>query len=156
MNPVGTLAEQIVKYHFPDDEDAAVCFVSGWLDANIGKLNGYTHEEFSITGSGVFSPEIQPVEKAIFTLLYEIDYYDRKIRKVLRDSIATSGVGEWSMIREGDTIIQRTSKHLISREWKGYRDAANDQLKDLLAKYDIYKAVPVQVAGADGVTYIIS
>lgn len=148
MNDLGVLASNIITYQFErNDKDHPISFVSGWLDANVGLLNGYANEEFVVTGAGYFSPSLEPVEKAIFTTLYVIDYYDRMSRKALHGSL--NSYADWTTLREGDSVIQKSSKHAVSRTFKDFRDAAKDTLKDLVQNYNIYKSSPLQVAGAD-------
>lgn len=150
MNDLGTLATDIVVYHFDhNDADHPITFVSGWLNANIGQLNGYTYEEFTVTGAGSFSPSLEPVEKSIFTCLYEIDYYDRLQRKTLRGILDTSA--DWTTLKEGDSVIQKTSKHQIAKSYADSRKEAKQRLDDIVSKYNIYKASPVQVAGSDSI-----
>ena len=47
MNDLGSLASGIVTYDFPNDTGSYnIGFVSGWLETNIGELNGLLHEDF--------------------------------------------------------------------------------------------------------------
>lgn len=160
MNDLGTLATNITSYRFDiDDTNHDVCFVSGWLEANLGSLNGYTQEEFTLE-TGNFVPEIEPVEEAIYTYLYEIDYYNKRARSALMTIDSTGSRGGLTSLREGDTIVHfantHTSKHLVAREYREACNAVKKNLDDLVAKYEFYKASPKQVAGLDGLTWTIS
>ena len=45
MNDLGRIASGIVTYDFPNDTGTYnIGFVSGWLETNIGELNGLIHE----------------------------------------------------------------------------------------------------------------
>ena len=51
MNDLGSLATKIVNYEFSEDRQRfPVSYVSGWLETNIGELNGLTNEEFYVNG----------------------------------------------------------------------------------------------------------
>lgn len=153
-NDLENLARTIAIYHFEHNDSAhPITFISGWLEANIGQLNGYTNGEFAVTGVGNFSPTLEPVEKAIFTCLYEMDYYRREHRKALRG--VTTDVVDWSMLKEGDSVIQKTTKHQLAKSFAEAERVTNDKLGDLVAKYNIFKAQPLQVAGDDYLPYYL-
>jgi hypothetical protein len=155
MNDLGSLATEIVTYSFPSDTGRfPVSYVSGWLESRIGEFNGLTNEEFYIDETGAFGPSgIFPVEEDIFKLIYEINYYDRAAREALR-GVIWGGAGSVSdsvtMVKEGDTTIQKVSKHQVSRTFAEFSRDARDRLGDLLFQYNRLKASPVQVAGTDG------
>jgi hypothetical protein len=53
MNDFGQLASEIITYDFPNDTGTyGTGYVSGWLEVNLGELNGLTHEEFSGNATG--------------------------------------------------------------------------------------------------------
>ena len=156
MNDLGSLATDIVTYHFPSDTGRfPVGFVSGWLETRIGALNGITHEEFSIDETGAFTPcGLFPVEKDIFKTLYEIYYYDTAARESLRGIIWDDNVADSiTMVKEGDSTVQKTSKHQISRTYTELSKMAQENLKDLVFQYNRSKASPIQVAGEDSSSF---
>jgi len=80
MNDLGSLAVKIVNYEFSEDRERfPVSYVSGWLEVNIGELNGLTNEEFYVNDTGAIEiatgSGLLPIEENIFTTLYEIHYY---------------------------------------------------------------------------------
>lgn len=163
MNGLGTLAYDIYYYDIDSDPDYCTTFISGWLGANIGQLNGYTQEEFAIE-DGDISPELEPVEKAIFASLFEIDYYEKKSRNTLKlgryASDYVTGDSNWTKIQEGDSVFERTSKgtaareyRFVAQEYKSLGEAAQQKLDHLVTRYDFYKSSPLQVAGLDGVRW---
>src|SRR6056300_1616249 len=89
MNDLGSLASGIVTYSFPSDTGRfPTSFVSGWLETHIGEFNGLVHEEFYVDSTGGIGPSgLFPVEKDIFSKLYEISYYERASREALRGVI---------------------------------------------------------------------
>ena len=70
MNDLEVLASGIVTYDFPNDTGSYnMSFVSGWLETNIGELNGIIHEEFKVDATGNIRMEgtgLAEVEKSIF------------------------------------------------------------------------------------------
>ena len=156
MNDVGSIAQDIVTYSFPDDTGRfPVSFVSGWLETHVGEFNGLTHECFFLDATGAFQPyPLAPVEEDIFKMLYEISFYDRSAREALRGIVWGGASSEasnlFTLIREGDSTIQRTSKHLISKNFSELAKDSKERLKDLLFQYNMQKSAPRQVSGEDG------
>lgn len=153
MNDLGSLATQIVNYGFDEDTGRfPVTYISGWLEANIGLLNAYTHEEFTVDTTGAFAPSgLLPIEEAIFTTLYTISYYDKAAREAIRGVIYGGDAGATlQTVREGDTVIQRTSKAQVSRTFAEFAKDARSELDDLIYQYNSDRAGVRQVAGEDG------
>jgi len=156
MNEVGTLAQNISDYSFPDDTGKfPVSFISGWINFNIGKLNAVTHECFVIT-DGTFGPTgLSDIEENIFAELFTINYYNRASRDILvrsvynvDGSVATSA--GWNTLREGDTYISRPDRNSVSRSYIEMVKMSQERLDSLLYQYNNSKAVPGQVVGDDG------
>ena len=154
MNTVGTLASGIVTYGYPDDTGRfSILYVSGWLQTSLGEFNGLTHEEFAIDTSGNFSPELCPIESGIFAKLYDIQYAKKAYREALRGIVwggSTDFKDTLTMVKEGDSVVQKVSKHQIAISFREFAKLEADQLKDLLYQYNNQKASPIQVAGEDG------
>jgi len=150
MNDLGTLAANIILFEFDNDlETFPLSHVSGWLEANVGQLNGLTHEDFWISGGNFQPTGLEEVEKAIFTKLYTINYYNRAAREALRSfTYASSGV-DWILLKEGDTTIQRQNKNAVSRTFHEYARAEKQDLDQLLHQYNMSKSSALQVAGDD-------
>jgi hypothetical protein len=155
MNDFGTLAYKIVKYEFADDVSRfPISYVSGWLETNLGELNGLTHEDFYIDASGNIGPSgLEPVEEKIYSYLYEINYYNKASRDALRGFIwaGSSGIADdWTSIKEGDSSVQRVSKNSLSRTFLDLSSQAQQKLDNLIYQYNNQKSSPIQVAGEDG------
>ncbi|MDB4314543.1 hypothetical protein N9955_00790 [bacterium] len=155
MNDFGNLAYQIVKYEFRDDVSRfPISYVSGWLETNIGELNGLLHEDFYIDESGNIGPcGLAPVEKNIFAHLYTINYYDKASREALRGFIwtdASGAIDDWTSIKEGDSSVQRVSKNSIARSFNEFSKDTRERMDNLIYQYNSTKASPLQVAGLDG------
>lgn len=154
MNDFGNLAYKIVKYEFKEDVSRfPVSYVSGWLETNLGELNGLLHEDFYVDGSGNIGPTgLAPVEQNIYAYLYKINYFDKAAREALRGFIwgGISGVADdWTSIKEGDSSIQRQSKNSISRSFMEFSKDTRERMDNLIYQYNSTKASPLQVAGCD-------
>ena len=160
MNDLEQLASGIVEFNFPNDTGVYnMTFVSGWLETNIGELNGLTHEEFEINSTGGIvlagtESGLMPVEENIFTTLYELWYYQKSARESLRSFTYSDSV-DWVTIKEGDTTIQRQNKNSVAKTYRDLSVETSDRLNDLLYQYNYQKSSPIQVAGTDG-TYTLS
>lgn len=158
MNDLGRLATKIVNYEFSEDRQRfPVSYVSGWLDANIGELNGLLNEEFYINATGAIEiatgSGLLPVEENIYSTLYEIHYYEKASRDSLRGFIYGNDA-DWITLKEGDTTIQRQNKNSVAKTFIDLKNGATERLTDLVGKYNSYKASPLQVAGEDGEEWI--
>ena len=155
MNDLELLASGIVVYDFPNDTGAYnMTFVSGWLETNIGELNGLTHEEFEINSTGGVvlagtDSGLMPVEKNIFSTLYELWYYQKSARESLRSFTYSDSV-DWVTLKEGDTTIQRQNKNSVAKTYRDLSEETSKRLDELVFQYNYQKSSPVQVAGADG------
>lgn len=159
MNDFGNLAQNIVTYEFPNDTgNYPVSYVSGWLEANLGELNGLLNEEFVVNDTGsIYVGEyfgLLPVELVIYSKLYEIHYYQKSARETLRNAAYGASV-DWVTLKEGDTTIQRQNKNSVARTFKELETDARAELNDLVFQYNRYKAGPRQVYGSDAVSATI-
>lgn len=156
MNEFGNLAYKIVKYEFKDDVSRfPISYVSGWLETNLGELNGLLHEDFYIDESGNIGPSgLAPVEQNIYAYLYKINYFDKAAREALRGLTwgGLSGVADdWTSIKEGDSSIQRVSKNTLSRSFLEFSKDTRERMNELIVQYHSTKASPLQVAGCDAI-----
>ncbi len=177
-NQFGELASGIVQYEFDyvtgSDAATQVTKCSGWLETNLGQLNTLLYTSFYSGDIGkenhsLWKNPLQQEEKAIFTQLYLQDYYNRESRIILRNFTLNNTAGTsststsdytmtpWTTLREGDTTISReaikitaSSRTEAARVFKGYADAAEEKLKELVYSYNYYQSHPRQVAGDDG------
>jgi len=148
MNDLGSLATSIFNYSINETGRFPISFISGWLEVNLGQLNGLTHEEFTINSTGAFDPSLEPVEESIYTALFEIYYYNKASREALRGIVWDNSLGDaLIMVKEGDSTVQRTSKHQVSRAFAELAKESQNNLDNLLFQYNRTKAAPRQVVG---------
>mgnify|MGYP003111240063 CR=1 FL=1 len=158
---VSTIATGIYNDEFDSDTGyATLSSISGWLANNVGLLNTLIYQSFS--GSGQATSDntngynddtiLQPSgnfrfeEADIYKQIYLTNYYTKKARAVLKG--IDSSV-DFISLREGDSMITRTNKNEIAKTYRGFAKDAQEALDLLVAKYSIYGAAPVQVAGTD-------
>tara|TARA_B100001778_G_C18605368_1_gene639468 strand:+ start:154 stop:645 length:492 start_codon:yes stop_codon:yes gene_type:complete len=159
MNDFGQLASDIITYDFPNDTGTyGTGYISGWLEVNLGELNGLTHEEFSGNATGAIEytsgSGLMPIEKKIFRGLYELHYYQKSARESLRAFTYDSNV-DWITIKEGDTTLQRQNKNSVAKTYRELEEMALERLDNLLYQYNSTKSSPLQVAGTDGTSSIL-
>lgn len=146
MNVFGEIATEIVGESFDYltglEESGKVTSVSGWLSGHLGDLNVLLHTSFS--GE---NPEFEAEESGIFKHLYMLSFYRKSVHDTLRG--IDSSV-DWQTIREGDSLITRTNKNEVAKSWRGLATDEQALIDELVSKYNIYEASPVQVTEIEG------
>lgn len=146
-NKIGTLASGIYYTEF-DNLNAAhqisaeIQSISGWLQENIGLLNSLINTSFS--GE---NPDWLLEEPSIYSQVYLANFYKKKSRDTLRGIDESA---DFITLREGDTVITRTNKNEIAKTYLSLAKQAEETLKNLVYKYNVYNSSPIQVAGRDG------
>ena len=156
---VSTIATGIFNDEFDSDTGfSTLSFISGWLANNVGLLNTQLYTAYSGSGAAsddseypgdtILSPSgrFRFEEADIYKQIYLTNYYTKKARAVLKG--IDSSV-DFISLREGDSMITRTNKNEIAKTYRGFAKDAQERLDMLVAKYNIYDAQPVQVAGTD-------
>lgn len=155
-NEIGEIATGIYEYDFGEGSTATtVSQISGWLEANVGELNSLIFSCFSGANPGMGLEE-----RAIFRHLYLKSYYEKESRKILQGvqttSTETDGSGEivtsdWTELREGDSYIKRVAtlatpatKTQASKTFLQFSQDTEISLKDLVYKYNLYRANPAE------------
>ena len=135
-------------------DTTSIAKIVDYLEVNVGQLNILLNTAFEVGGT----PELLDEEAAILIQLYLRDYYKKKSRTVLH-SVATSsgssgGTSEWTELKEGDSVIKRVAtlaspsqKTAMSKSYQSLSSQANEELKGLVQKYNLYMGKPRQVIG---------
>jgi len=119
--------------------------IANWLEGHLGELNNLIFTSFSGYNPEAFNLE----EQSIIRELYLSEYNRKSHRRVLRGIDGSDGSPDFQVIREGDSMIQKSNKNVTA---KSYREAYLDsqaRVKDLVYAYNLYGAKPSQVYGAD-------
>lgn len=119
--------------------------IANWLEGHLGELNNLIFTSFSGYSPGDFNLE----EQGIIRELYLSEYNRKAHRRVLRGIDGSDGSPDFQVIREGDSMIQKSNKNVTA---KSYREAyldSQERVKNLVYAYNLYGAKPSQVYGAD-------
>jgi hypothetical protein len=162
-NEIGNMATGIYVYDFDSQNaEGTVCYISGWLENNIGELNNLIFSCYNGPDPGMGLEE-----EAIYRQIFLKNHYAKMSRNTLRGITSSTSesesegsseliTSEWTELRDGDSYIKRVAKmatpaekNKTSKLYKEFADAADINLKDLLHSYNLYKANPRQVAGKD-------
>jgi len=149
MSTVGNLAINIydneIGYESGSSRDSEISLISGWLLGHMGELNNHIYTCFSGESPTSFNLE----EQAIMTEMY-LSHYNRKAhRTVLRGIDGTTSAADWHVIREGDSMIQKSNKNLTAKSYMEAYRAAEEKLGRLVHSYNMYGSRPSQVVGED-------
>ena len=125
--------------------ETQIGLISGWLEGHLGELNNLIYSQFSGTNPSGLNLE----EQAILTELYVSEYNRKSHRRVLRGIDGSDGNADFQVIREGDSMIQRSNKNLTAKSYHEAYLSSQERLKDLVHAYNLYGAKPSQVFGAD-------
>lgn len=105
----------------------------------LGTLNNLIVTCFSGI-SGQISPEMTQDQQAVYSLLYQRDYYTTKLNQVLQ-GYATS----FTRLQEGDSSISRSSTADVARVYRDMQKQLNDQLIFLVNSYRQNEGQPSSV-----------
>ncbi len=121
--------------------DLSVSSIQSRLVSNpyLGTLNNLIVTCFSGV-SGQISPEMTPDQQAIYSLLYQRDWYTTKLNQVLQ------GYGtSFTTLQEGDSRISRSSTADVARVYRDMQKQLNDQLIFLVNSYRQNEGQPSSV-----------
>lgn len=145
MSELGDLANSIYRVEFDSSSDAAnLSLISGWFVENVGLLNTLINTSFS--GE---NPGLGLEEQAIYKQLYLYNYYNKQARNVLRGITSTNTSDNIIMVADEGNKIQFTNKSEVAKTYKDIAKDSKQALDSLVAKYNIYAARPLQVAGIE-------
>jgi len=99
-------------------------------------------------------PEVELVnfkeeEGAILREMYLINYYRKHGRNVLRLIDSSTDELDFQTIREGDSVITRTNKSEIAKNYRLLMVNAQTRLDKMVHAYNMYMSKPSQVTGDD-------
>jgi hypothetical protein len=147
MKDLQTISQEIFETEFGSETGIGVSetSISGWLQANLGKLNVQLYSCFSGDNSSL-DDEAADIHKG----LYMYDYYQKQSVKALRGVLDASLGDSILEVREGDSYVKRANKNEMA---KTFRSVANDYKSDvdmMVGRYHILMSEARQVVGEDG------
>ena len=147
MSSLGKLATSIYRNEFDSENGSpSVESISSWLGSNLGQLNNVLYTSFSGTAGEVSGLNLE--EQSIYKEMYLYHYYTKQTRNTIR-GIANDTNGNIVSVRDGDNAITFVNKNEVSKVYKGLANDANNNLSDLVAKYNNYNSSPRQVGGIE-------
>ena len=151
-NVLEDLASGIVVTEFDGDTGiATVSNVSGWLFENLGKLNTYLYTDFTGSHASVTYGEMDIEAQNILKELYLKNYYTKEARNALRGIVNSSVSGDNVLsLRDGESAVTFVNRNEVSKVYRGLASDSTENLKRLVAQYNIYQAQPRQLGGIDG------
>jgi hypothetical protein len=143
-NTVALIAQEIYE-ELGEPSDFSISAIAAWLRRNIGGLNNFLNESFLINDQGLeISPALNDTQKYIFKKMYNIYYFDLKIKSV--GSLATT---DFVSIKDDIGSVQKVNKNEVLKNYIYIRKQEYEELKTLLDKYELNEVNPLQVAGDD-------
>lgn len=140
--------------------DLGIPVIVNWLKTNVGTLNNLINTSFYIkaaTGEieqekpgSTDVEEIGENEKSVFKKLYNIYYYERK----LRENIGVGSIDQAVEVSSNGMSVRKVSKTEIMRHLHEIKKQEHIELNLLVQAYKTNLASPRQVAGDDTVSGI--
>jgi hypothetical protein len=145
MSELSDLAEVIYNTEFDSDSSiASVSAITAWLEENLGLLNTLINTSFQGTDPGMGLEE-----ESMYKLIYLYNFYSKQARNVLRGIVSTTGGGNILSVADGDNKIQFVNKNEVGKTYRDLAKEIKSQLDQLVTKYNIYGAKPLQVGGIE-------
>lgn len=143
-NYVASIAQEIFE-ELGEPSDFSIAAISAWLRRNIGGLNNLLNEAFSINDQGLeITPALNDTQKYIFKKMYNIYYFDLKIK-----STGSLAISDFVSIKDDYGSVQKINKNEVLKNYLSIRKQEYDELNNLVAQYRNNGSTPVQVAGDD-------
>lgn len=138
--------DQEIGFHaHGESRNREVALVSGWLEGHLGELNTLIFSSFS----GDNPKDLMLEEQSILREMYVSEYNRKAQRNVLRGIDGSTSENDFQVIKEGDSMIQRSNRNATAKNYHDAYLASQERLKDLVFAYNLYSAKPKQVAGKD-------
>lgn len=126
--------------------DISPTLISLWLRENIGSLNNAIDTSYTIDITNAeISPELGENEKSIFKQLYNVYYWDKKVRAALASADSNSVVE----VSEGGATVRLLNKNEMAKTYAAMRKEEKISLDKMIMAYKINGASPSQVSGKD-------
>lgn len=111
--------------------DTPVSYIQSKLvtAAFLGKLNVLTDNCYTVV-TGDIVPALGTDEQAIYALMYEVDFYTRKVNALMGGTDLA-----WTRLTDGDSTIVRSSNVDVARLYRDMQKQLNDQLRVLVTAY---------------------
>ena len=142
------IADEIFR-ELDQPTDGSIPQIAFWIRVNMGSLNNLLHTEYAIdTTTLEISPDPGIQEKSILKRLYNIHYYNLKLRGTL-GAVSLDTIIE---VGSDGSYVKKSNKNETSKIYVSIKRQEQDELNREIASYKLGKSVPIQVAGDDTVS----
>jgi hypothetical protein len=142
------IAQEIFK-ELGEPTSSSVPAIAFWVRANIGQLNNYIKESFTVNDSyeivDANNQEINIEAVAILKKMYSLHDYDLKIRANII-SISSSDIVS---ISDKGRSVTKVNKNEVTKALSSLKKEEYAALLKLIQAYNIREASPIQVVGDD-------
>jgi len=125
--------------------------IAFWVRTNIGAMNNYINTSFDIHSTSFeieeAGTEIDPEAVSILKKMYQVYYFDGKLRDTI-DAATTDAVVALS---SDGSSIKKINKNEQAKTYVAIRKQHFEELKSLITAYITKDTQPLQVAGDDTV-----
>lgn len=129
-----------------EPQEPTVPYISGWCKKNIGSLNVLIDSVFVTGESGNFSPSFGNAEEAIYSEMFKVKFYEKKIRDAIHGTLTSSGANLfWTELREADSTIRRSSQTEVLKVYSDLKKDTQLNLDNLVRSYKKNVALPGQI-----------
>lgn len=145
------IADEIFR-ELDQPKDISIPQIAFWIRVNVGSLNNLIHTEYAIDTSTLeISPDPGIQEKSILKRLYNIHYYNLK----LRGSLGAVSLDTIVEVGSDGSYVKKVNRNETSKIYVSIKRQEQEELNKEIASYKTGKAKPIQVAGDDtiGETY---
>jgi hypothetical protein len=135
--------------------DLGIAAISFWVRSNVGALNNHLNTNYEISQSTyeILQDSNGPSEGtaiginevAVLKKMYEIHYYDGKLKTVLTAATTDAVIA----LSSDGSSIKKVNKNEQGKLYASARNRVSDELSIMTHSYKINDVQPLQVAGDD-------
>ena len=144
------IADEIYR-ELGSPSSTSISAIAFWLRSNIGALNNYLNETYTINCSyeiiDAASAEINSQSVAVLKKMYSIHDYDLKIRANIV-SISTSDI---ISITDKGRSVTKVNKNEVTKALSSVKNEETKAMNELINAYKNRESTPIQVVGDDTV-----
>ena len=123
--------------------------IAFWIRVNVGTLNNLINSEYAINTTTLeISPDPNLEEKSILKKLYNIHYYNLKIRA----SLGAASKDSVLEVSADGASVRKINKNETGKVYLAIKRQEQDELNKEIANYNLTKSAPSQVTGDDTVS----
>jgi hypothetical protein len=139
------IADEIFR-ELDQPTDGSIPQIAFWIRVNVGSLNNLLYTEYAIdTTTLEISPDPGIQEKSILKRLYNIHYYNLKLRSTL-GAISLDTIVE---VASDGSSVKKANRNETSKVYVNIKKQEQEELNREIASYKLGKAAPIQVVGDD-------